>query len=178
VVVVEDQCVRSGWSVAIAHTNPASSRAQATTIFWWLAAPGHPHPAAMQALLATPRALEHGGVLVAMAMRELATDRRSPAAVRGRLDQQPPCVAGAGLGDRALAAPLTRGALRGDQADEAQELLGRLETREVADLADQAQRGERVDAPHAAQPRDQLAMRSVASEAIELCLKRPDATID
>ncbi len=25
----------SGWSVAIAQTNPASSRAQATTIFWW-----------------------------------------------------------------------------------------------------------------------------------------------
>jgi hypothetical protein len=29
-----DQRLLSGWSVAIAHTKPASSRAQATTIFW------------------------------------------------------------------------------------------------------------------------------------------------
>src|SRR6266511_4775628 len=31
--LVGDQGVRSGWSVAIAQTKPASSRAQATTIF-------------------------------------------------------------------------------------------------------------------------------------------------
>ena len=35
------QMVRSGWSVAIAQTKPASSRAQATTIFCW----GLPRPA-------------------------------------------------------------------------------------------------------------------------------------
>jgi hypothetical protein len=36
-----DQIVRKGWSVAIAQTKPASSRAQATTIFWC----GLPRPA-------------------------------------------------------------------------------------------------------------------------------------
>jgi hypothetical protein len=38
--LVEDQVGRSGWSVAIAQTKPASSRAQATTIFCW----GLPRP--------------------------------------------------------------------------------------------------------------------------------------
>ena len=32
-LVVDDQVFLRGWSVAIAQTNPASSRAQATTIF-------------------------------------------------------------------------------------------------------------------------------------------------
>jgi hypothetical protein len=36
-----DQRLLSGWSVAIAQTKPASSRAQATTIFWC----GLPRPA-------------------------------------------------------------------------------------------------------------------------------------
>jgi hypothetical protein len=31
--LADDQVLRSGWSVAIAQTKPASSRAQATTIF-------------------------------------------------------------------------------------------------------------------------------------------------
>ncbi len=38
---VVGQLLRSGWSVAIAHTKPASSRAQATAIFW----EGLPRPA-------------------------------------------------------------------------------------------------------------------------------------
>jgi hypothetical protein len=39
--LVEDQVLRSGCSLAIAQTKPASSRAQATTIFWC----GLPRPA-------------------------------------------------------------------------------------------------------------------------------------
>jgi hypothetical protein len=40
-LVLVAQIVLRGWSVAIAQTNPASSRAQATTIFCW----GLPRPA-------------------------------------------------------------------------------------------------------------------------------------
>src|SRR5436190_6885970 len=115
-----------------------------------LAAAGHPGPAAVQALLAAPGAFQDGGVLAAVPTRELIADGRTPARMPRGLDQQPSRVRRAGLGDRALSASLTAGALGRDQADEAHELFGRLEAGELADLADQPDRGQRVDAAHAA----------------------------
>jgi hypothetical protein len=79
----------SGWSVAIAQTKPASSRAQATTIFCG----GLPRPAIrcqlVEPLLATPGALDHGGLLAALAASELVADLRPSARVPGSFDQEP-----------------------------------------------------------------------------------------
>src|SRR5439155_10266678 len=58
-----------------------------------LAAAGHPLPALVEALLAAPGAFDHGGVLAALAAREVVADLRPAAGVPGRLDQQPPDVA-------------------------------------------------------------------------------------
>ena len=71
-------------------------------------------PALVQAPLAAPGDLEHARVLVLLAAGERLADARRVAVVVGRLDQEPAGVAGAGLGDRALAAPLVRAALRAD----------------------------------------------------------------
>src|SRR4051794_20181974 len=132
----------------------------------------------VQALLAAPRAFEHGGVLAAVAARELIADGGPTAGGPGRLDEQPAGGGRAGLGDRALTAALAAGGLGRGQADEAHKLLGGPKTREVADLTDQAQRGQGVDATDAAQPRDQLGVRPRVREAVELLLERVDATVD
>jgi len=66
------------------------------------AAAGHPLPALVEALLAAPGALDHDGVLAALAARELIADVGAAACVPGRLDQQPTYVRVADLGDRSL----------------------------------------------------------------------------
>ena len=53
------------------------------------AAPGHPPPAAMQALLRAPCALDHERIQVALTAGELVSDLRAQPPVPGRLDQQP-----------------------------------------------------------------------------------------
>ena len=106
------QALLSGWSVAIAQTNPASSRAVATTIFWC----GLPRLAirdqrrcrrcwARQARSST------SGVLAALAGGQLLADAGALALVPGGLDEQPADVAVAGLSDRALGALRAGGAL-------------------------------------------------------------------
>ncbi len=75
------------------------------------AAAGHPLPAGVEALLAAPCALDHKGVLAALAAREVIADARAAACVPGRLDQQPTHVRVADLGDRALPPLLARRAL-------------------------------------------------------------------
>jgi hypothetical protein len=62
-----------------------------------LAAAGHPPEAAVQALLAAPGTLDHGGVLTALAVGELVADPRAAALMPGRLDQQQAHVGVAGL---------------------------------------------------------------------------------
>ncbi len=103
--LVSDYVFRSGRSVAIAQTKPASSRAQATTIFWWGLPAGHPLPALVEALLAAPGVLEHERVLAA---GEFVADGATSAPMPGRFDEQPSHVAVADLGDRALPALLTQ----------------------------------------------------------------------
>jgi hypothetical protein len=74
-----------------------------------LAAAGYPLPAAVQALVGAPGALEHERVLAALARGELLADPGALALVSSRLDQEPAPVAVAGLGGRApcaLLAPL------------------------------------------------------------------------
>ena len=139
------QLVRSGCSVAIAQTKPASSRAQATTIFCC----GLPRAA----IRCQRQALDDHGVLAALAAGELVADLRPSPRVPGRLDEQAADVAVADLGDRALPALLAGGVLRGDEPDEGHELLGAVEAAEVADLGDERERGQRLDATQAAQAR-------------------------
>jgi len=67
---------------------------------------------------------------------------------------------------------------RGNQPDEAHELLGALEPGEVAGLGEQSDRAQRVDAPHAAQPCDQLMVRALAGEMVEPGLQHLNATLD
>src|SRR5712692_10504057 len=88
-----------------------------------LAAAGHPLPTLVEALLAAPGALDHRGVLAALAAGELVADRRAAARVPGGLDQQAADVAVADLGDRALSAVRAGGVLRRHQADEGHHLL-------------------------------------------------------
>src|SRR5438094_4134557 len=72
----------------------------------WFAAAGHSLPALVEALLATPGAFDHERVLAALAAGELVADLRVSPCVPGRLDQQPPDVTVADLGDRSLSALL------------------------------------------------------------------------
>src|SRR5579859_2036339 len=50
---------------------------------------GHSLPTGVEALLAAPGALDHGGVLVAVTAGELVADLRSPTGVPGGFDEQP-----------------------------------------------------------------------------------------
>ena len=89
----------------------------------WFAAAGHPLPALVEALLAAPGAFDHGRVVAALATGELVADLRVSPCVPGRLDQQPPDVAVADLGDRPLPALLAGGVFRRYETDESHELL-------------------------------------------------------
>ena len=64
-----------------------------------LAARGHPRPATVQALLGAPGALEHQGVLVALAGGERRADAGALALMPCGLDEQPAHVTVAGLRD-------------------------------------------------------------------------------
>jgi hypothetical protein len=94
------------------------------------------------------------------------------AVVAGRLDEEPACVAGAGLGDRALPSLLAGAVFGGDEPEVVHQLRGALEAGEVADLGAQSDRGERVDAAQAAQPRDRLGPRRERDELAEQPLDR------
>ncbi len=157
------QVLRSGCSVASAQTKPASSRAQATTIFCC----GLPRPA-IRCQRAWRRCWQRqarsttAGSWPALAAGELVADGWPPAGVPGRFDQQPAHVAVADFRDRALSALLAGGALRGHEPDEGHQLRGRPEAVEVADLSDEGERGQRVDPTQATQPRDQRGVTAPA----------------
>src|SRR5450756_1092477 len=172
------QPARSGWSVAIAQTKPANSRATPAAIL----------------LECLPRALmrcqrlwrrscacsgagDDAGRLTGLAARQMRGASRPATLVVGRLDQQPAGVVVAGLGDRALPASLTRGGLRGNQAQVGHERGRSLETGEVADLGDKPDGGQRVDAAQAAQARDQLAEAVVSGPLVDLPLERLDPAV-
>ena len=81
-------------------------------------------PAAVKALLGAPSDVDHAWVLAAVAAAELVADPGGMAVVVGGLDEQAAGVAGAGLGDRALAALGARGVLAGHDAEEGRQSVG------------------------------------------------------
>jgi len=111
-----------------------------------LAARAHALPALVEAQLRLLGAGHDAGRLTGLAARQMRGASRPATLVVGRLDQQSAGVVVAGLGDRALPAALTRGALRGHEAQVGHECGRSLETGEVADLGDQPDGGQRVDA--------------------------------
>ncbi len=111
---------------------------------------------AVKAMRGAPGHLDHARILARLTGSQLIRGPRSAPAVLGGFDQQPPRVLGAGLGDRALATLLVGGPLGRDQAEEGGELAGMAEVLEVADLGAEPGRGQRVDAPKAAQTPDRL----------------------
>ena len=101
--------------------------------------------------------------------------------VPGGLDEQPTRVAGAGLGDRALAAALTGLVERGDQPEPGRQLRGPLEAGEVADLQGEHERGQRVDPAEATQPCDGRPPLALEREPREPLVERglaSDQTVD
>src|SRR6266498_1971779 len=169
-----------GW----AHPLLEVERLWGSAVAEWLlggdrpAAAGHPLPASVEALLAAPGAFDVGRVLAALAAGELVADRRPPAGVPGRLDQQPADVRVADLGDRALPALLAAGALRGDEADEGHELGSGLEAIEVADLGDERERGQGVDPTQATQPADERPPRLLLGGLADRLLQLLDSRVD
>ncbi len=173
------QAARSGCSVAIAQTKPASSRATLAAILLECLPRA---PMRCQRLwrrsCACSRAGHDGGRLTGLTARQMRGARRPATLVVGRLDQQPAGVVVAGPSDRALPASLTRGGLGGHEAQVGHEGGRRLETREVADLGDQPDGGQRVDAAQAAQVPDQLAKVVVSGPLVDLALQRLDAAVE
>ena len=92
------------------------------------------------------------------------------AVVIGGLDQQPPGVGGAGLGDRPQPALRAAGVLRGDDPEVGGELVGMIEALPLADLGAQPERGERVDPAQAPQPRGRVRTRRAERELGEVGL--------
>jgi hypothetical protein len=97
------------------------------------------------------------------------------------LDQQPPGMAGAGFGDRSLAAGVAGGSLRRDDPEEAGYLGWPWEASEAADLGAQPGRRERVDPAEAPQPRDRLGVGGSGDRAVERgeqCLPASEGELD
>src|SRR5204863_143512 len=97
----------------------------------------------------------------------LVADTRPAACVPGRFDQQPAHVRVADLADRALPALLARGALGGNETDEAHELFRAVEAAEVADLARQ---------PECSRANLRASRRSVLTRSPGRCGTNPGAT--
>lgn len=93
------------------------------------------------------------------------------AMVPGSLDEQPARVAVAGLGDRALTAPLAGGIFARDEAEEGAEAL-RPEARPVADLDRERERGQRRDAAQTAQPANDVCERRLRGELGDCLVER------
>ena len=108
------------------------------------------HPALVKAPLGTPGDLHHPRVLAPLAPGERFADARLVAVMVCGLDQQAAGVAGAGLGDRALATLLAGGALGGHDAEKARQQAGLSKPPEVADLGGKPGGRERVDPAKAA----------------------------
>jgi hypothetical protein len=143
-----------------------------------LAAGGHSEPAAVEAILAAPGALDHERILAALAAGELVADLRPAAGVPGRFDEQAAHVAVADLRDRALPALLAGGVLGGHEADEGRELLGASEAGEVADLGRDPERAQRVDPAQAAQPGDERTPGLLLGRLADGRLERIDPPVD
>src|SRR5215207_5832383 len=108
-------------------------------------------PAGMESPVAQVAAGPGRGRCQVPAVAHGLADHVACAVVPGGLDEQSADVAVAGLGDRPLGSGGTRGALRGDQADEGADAVAG-EPVPVADLDGQLEPGQRADATQASQP--------------------------
>ena len=124
-------------------------------------------PALVQASLGAPCDLDDAWVLAMLAACEGRADVWLVAVVVRGFDQQPACVAGAGFGDRALAALGVRGSLGWDDPQEPGEQGGSREPSPVADLCREPGTGERVDPAEAAQPGDHGGVAGVGDRVLE-----------
>ena len=116
-------------------------------------------PAGVQPALRVPGDVDDLGCVPALAALERLADDRAAAVVVGGLDQQPPGVGGAGLGDRPEPALAAGGVLGRDDPEVGGELVGMIEALPLADLRAQPERGERVDPAQAPQPGDRVRAR-------------------
>ena len=121
-------------------------------------------PAGVESALRAPGDVDDLGCLPALAALERFTDRGPAAVVVGRLDQQPPGVGGAGLGDRSQPPLRAGGVLGGDDPEVGGELVGMIEALPFADLGAQPERGQRVDPAQASEPGDRVRARGAERE--------------
>lgn len=96
--------------------------------------------------MGTPGQVDGPGLGAVVAAHHRAADAGWAAVVAGGLDEQSAAQRGAGLGDRALAALVAAGVLRGDQAEVGAQRPGPREAGEVTDLGAEPERAEGVDA--------------------------------
>src|SRR5919197_2503226 len=110
-------------------------------------------PGAVKPSLSRPADGDDSCRLARLALGEGASDPGSAAVVPRRLDQEPTCVARAGLRDRPQSSLLAGRGLRGHEPDIAHQLACPGKAGEVADLGRQPDRRQRVDATRAAKSR-------------------------
>jgi hypothetical protein len=95
----------------------------------------------------------------------------------GGLDEQPPYVAVARLGDLAAALLASRGMLTGDQPQEGHEAAWGVEAHEVVELGDQTHGGESFDAPEATKRSHYLGVAVLAAQLFDLLVERSQANL-
>jgi hypothetical protein len=133
----------------MAHMNPMSSRAIATTT--WLACNPPCHQASAscaQANLGFPTDVLDGFGWLCESQVHVATDVRGITRRPGAFNQHPTGMTMARCGDGALTTPLTRGICRGHQAQALHELSRMIDAGEVSEFSDHR---DRHHALHAAQ---------------------------
>ena len=131
----------------------------------------------VQAALAAPADFAGPGVDAVLARFERGGDRRLVAVVVRGLDEQPPRVRRAGLGDRALFAVLAGGVLARHDADVRSDAAWVRETAQLADLGAEPERGDRVDPAQTAQPCDRHRPRALRALQHDLLIERGTALL-
>lgn len=150
----------------------ASSRATATltTLGGFLCAQAAVD--AVQAVLGAPGDLHDVVRQPFVAAGERGTDAGLAEIVPGGFDEDPPGVAGAGLGDRPVGVCLAGLLAGGHESEPGAQLDGAGEASEVADLEHDHQRRERVDPAERSQPADDPPELVIARDMGESLVKR------
>jgi hypothetical protein len=128
---------------------------------------------AVEAVLGAPGDLQDVIGLAGLAVGQCGADPRLAGVVPGRFDQQPPCVGGAGLGDRALDRGLAGLLERGRQAQPGEQPSRRSEALPVAaEFEMDRECGQRVEPAEGAQARDRGPQPLVLGESRESLVER------
>ena len=141
-----------------------------------LAAPlAEVYPAPIKAALGAPGNLNDAGILAVLASSETLAEEGAVAVVVGGLDQEPPRVRWAGLGDLTLHALAVRGVLARHDTEESRQQRGLCKPPEVTHFRTQPRRGEGVHPAEAAKPCDGLCMAAVGHSLLEYADQCPAA---